>query len=154
MNAILINLLARIEKIEYTNNYIFGFIYDGAVYAYETNALVTGIKLDKASSKNGGGYSVRYNPTKAEKENLIKSGICKMICSEIYFLETVKNSKYNKGEIFEKFITESKGVKWEKDNVRIDKGADIETAEGAWSVKFQKATILTESTLQRIESGM
>ena len=152
-NAILINLLARLEKIEYTHNYYMGFIANGLVYAYTTKTLTTGIKLDKASSKNGGGYSIRYSPTKAEKTDLINSGICEVICTEKFFLETVADSKYNKGEVFEKLVTEKMGLEWFKDNVRFDKGADIETNEIAYSVKFQKATIATEKTIINIENG-
>lgn len=152
-NAILVNLISRLETVEYTHDYIFGFVLNGLVYSYNTNKLTYGIKLDRASSKCGGGYSLRYKPTKKECETLIASGICKVICTEKYFLDMVANSKYNKGEIFEKLVTESFGIEWFKDNVRLDKGADIETSENAYSVKFQSATIVTEKTLTNIENG-
>ena len=56
-NAILMNLISRYESVAYTNNYIYGFTYKSFVYYVETTGLKFGIKLDKASSKNGGGYS-------------------------------------------------------------------------------------------------
>ena len=51
----------------------------------------------------------------------------------------VENSKYNKGEIFEKLITESYGQKWEKDNVPFFSGADLTVNNIAYSIKFEKA---------------
>lgn len=149
--AILLALIARYNSKAYTHNYIYGFIYEGCVYMMEGTGLSFGIKLDKASSKNGGGFSIRFAPTESEKKAAVQSGTCKMLCSESYFLETVKSSKYNKGEIFEKLVTEQFGnQEWEKDNVPFFAGADL-TANGvAYSIKFQKATICTESTLNRI----
>lgn len=149
-NAILVNLIARYNSKAFTHNYIYGFTYKDSVYYTESIGLSFGIKLDKASSKCGGGYSIRYNPTKAEKESLIFSGTAKMLCSKEFFNETKENSKYNKGEIFEKLITEKYGQEWFKDNVPFFKGADLTTEEKAFSIKFEKATICTESTLNKI----
>ena len=149
-NSILINLIARYNEVAFTHNYIYGFTYKDAVYYTESVGLSFGIKLDKASSKNGGGYSIRYNPTKAEKESLVLSGTAKMLCSKEFFTETKVNSKYNKGETFEKLITEKYGQTWFKDNVPFFKGADLTTDEKAFSIKFEKATICTESTLNKI----
>lgn len=149
-NAILINLIARYNSKAFTHNYIMGFTFNDAVYYVEQVGLSFGVKLDKASSKNGGGYSIRYNPTKDEKKALVESGLAKMLCSRDFFKSTVENSKYNKGEIFEKLITEMFGQTWEKDNVPFFSGADLTTEEKAYSLKFEKATICTESTLNRI----
>ena len=147
MNATLINLLARYNSIAFTHLYILGFIYNGNVYAVWTVGLTFGIKLDKASSKNGGGYSIRFNPTREEKEAMIASGQAVLICSEQYFNDLHSISKYNKGEDFERIITERAGQVWFKDTVPFWVGADLTTENGAYSIKFQKATICTESTL-------
>ena len=149
-NAILICLIARYESIAFTNTYVYGFIYKGAVYAVTCTGLRFGIKLDCASSKNGGGYSIRFAPTEKEKEAMILSGLAELICSEEYFKELVASSKYNKGEIFEKIITERAGQEWQKDNIPFYAGADLTVSGVAYSIKFQKATICTEATLDRI----
>lgn len=149
-NAILVNLIARYETKAYTNNYVFGFTYNGFVYYLEKAGLSFGIKLDKASTKNGGGYSIRYNPTKAEKKALVEGGVAKVLCTVEYFDTLKAESIYNKGEIFEKLITEKFGLVWEKDNVPFFMGADIEVDGKAYSVKFEKATVCTESTLVRL----
>ena len=150
MEATKIFMIEKYNRNAYTNNYIYGFSMYGNIYYY----ILTGlhfIKLDKQSSKNGGGYSLRYKPTKKEKEDLIKSGICKILCSEDYFKNVVENSKYNKGEIFEKMITEKSGQVWEKDNIPFYKGADLTTNNIAYSIKFEKATICTENTLNKLK---
>lgn len=148
-NVILMNLISRYESVAYTNNYIYGFTYKSFVYYVETTGLKFGVKLDKASSKNGGGYSIRYNPTKAVKEDLINSGVAKVLCTKELFNTEKTNSKYNRGEIFEKMITEKHGQEWKKDTVPFYEGADL-TTDKAWSIKFEKATICTEKTLTRI----
>lgn len=149
-NAILIALLARYASKAFTHNYIMGFIYKGVVYSMTCVGLTYGIKLDQASSKNGGGYSIRFAPTEADKKAAVESGQVEMVCSESYFKELVADSKYNAGEIFEKLMTEKAGQVWEKDNVPFYEGADLTTDGKAYSIKFQKATICTEKTLNRI----
>ena len=148
--AILIALIARYTSRAFTHNYIMGFIYKGAVYAMTCHGLNFGIKLDQASSKCGGGYSIRFAPTEAEKEAMVLSGRCELICSADFFLSEVASSKYNKGEIFEKMMTEKAGQVWEKDNVPFFAGADLTVNGIPYSIKFQKATICTESTLNKI----
>lgn len=150
MEAIKIFMIEKYNRNAYTHNYIYGFSMYGNIYYYILTGLQF-IKLDKQSSKNGGGYSLRYKPTKKEKENIIKSGICKILCSEDYFKNVVENSKYNKGEIFEKMITEKYGQIWEKNNVPFYKGADLTTDNIAYSIKFEKATICTENTLMKLK---
>ena len=81
-NAILIALIARYESRAFTNIYIYGFIYKGAVYAVTCTGLRFGIKLDHASSKNGGGCSIRFAPTEKDKEAMIMSVLAELIFSE------------------------------------------------------------------------
>ena len=152
ISPVLISLVSRYNVLAFTHNYIMGFTYNDGIYVYNAVGLGAGIVLDKASSKCGGGYSLRYKPTKATKQALVESGECRLICSKDYFTEMVENSKYNKGEIFEKLITESYGQKWEKDNVPFFRGADLTANNIAYSIKFEKATICTEKTILKCES--
>ena len=151
MNAIVEYLMSRYEKLAYTNKYIFGFIYGEFVYYYETESVIIGMVADTASAKNGGGKSLRYCPKKAEKENLISSGIAKVLCTKSKFMSEVENSKYNKGEIFEKMITEKNNQKWEKDNKKFTECGDIVINGTHYQIKFQKATFTNETTLDRLE---
>ena len=148
-NSILTSLISRYESKAFTNNYIFGFIYKGFVYMYKSEGLTFGTVLDKSSAKNGLSYSIRFVPTSAEKANLVYSGSVEILGTEKDFLAEVKDSKYNKGEIFEKWVTEHFQQEWKKDKVPFYEGADL-TADKPYSIKFQKATICTEATLNRI----
>ena len=145
------NMIKRYNRLAYTHNYIFGFIFKGNVYAVLTTAEVLPyiLTLDKASSKCGGGYNLRFNPTNEQKVLLLSKG-AELICSTKFFLETVENSKYNKGEIFEKLCTENVGQKWEKDNIPFTDGGDLTVDGIAYQIKFEKATFTNEKTLARL----
>lgn len=133
----------------FTHNYIFGFTMNGVIYAVTTknDVLPFVLCLDKAS--RGAGYALRFKPNKAQKTLLLAKGAT-VICSERFFNETVAASKYNKGEIFEKLVTEKFGQTWEKDNVPYTMGGDIEVNGIAYQIKFEKATFTNEKSLARM----
>ena len=149
--SLLNNLIDRYNRLAYTHNYIFGFTFKGNVYAVPTTSEVLPyiLTLDKASSKNGGGYSLRFNPTTEQKVFLLSKG-AKVLCSKEYFDTTVAESKYNKGEIFEKMMTEKVGQTWVKDNLPFTKGGDLTVDGMAYQIKFEKATFTNEQTLARM----
>ena len=82
MEATKIFMIEKYNRNVYTNNYIYGFSMYGNIYYYTLTGLHF-IKLDKQSSKNGGGYSLRYKPTKKEKENIIKAEFVKYFAVKI-----------------------------------------------------------------------
>lgn len=152
MNAVIFNTLINgYNAIAYTHEYIFGFIDRHNVYAcFATADMLPYIcKLDKAS--RGAGYSLRFTPTVAQKE-LLKTKECFVVCSEKYFNELHKASKYNRGEIFEKLVTEHFGQVWEKDTVPFTEAGDIEANGIAYQVKFEKATFCSEASLASLQA--
>lgn len=151
MESIKVMLISRYEHIAYTHRYVFGFSYGGMIYAYQSYGIGDNAILDRASSKCGGGYSLRYKPTKKQKETLINAGIARPICSTDYFNGQVVNSKYNRGEIFEKMVTERAGQEWKKDNRKFTESGDLEVNGRTYQVKFEKATYTTEKILERLE---
>lgn len=60
-----------------------------------------------------------------------------------------KDSKYNRGEIFEKMVTELNGQEWEKDNVPFTDDGDLTVDGIAYQIKFEKATFTSEKQLAR-----
>ena len=62
----------------------------------------------------------------------------------------VETSKYNRGEIYEKIVTEFFGKEWEKDNVPYTEAGDLEVNGIAYQIKFEKATFVNEKGLARI----
>ena len=146
-NLTLVSLMARYNSIAYTHDYICGFAYKHNIYMTMSYGLNFGLVLSRASSKNGGSMTVRFQPTSAEKQALIDSCQCELLCTEDYLLQQKAELGYNKGEIFEKLVTEKFGQEWTKDNVPFDKGADLTTDEKSYSIKYEKATMFMESTL-------
>lgn len=142
-------LINEYNRLAYTHEYIFGFEYKGIVYAVKETADILPyiLKLDKAS--RGAGYSIRFKPTNAQKVLLIGKG-AEVVCSIEYFNEVVADTKYNKGEVFEKLETEKAGQVWEKDNVPFTIDGDLTVDGIAYQIKYQGATFTNEKTLARL----
>ena len=148
--ALLNHMIEKYNTLAYTHEYIFGFSYKGNIYqAFVSSSFLSSIlTLDRAS--RGAGCSLRFCPTNDIKVALLPYS--EVLCSEKFFNEQIEASIYNKGEIFEKLVTESFGQEWTKDNVPFYEGADI-TANGiAYQIKFEKATFANEKSLTRIEA--
>ena len=147
--ALFQTMIDRYNELSYTHSYIFGFTFNGNIYMVETNneILPYVLKLDKAS--RGQGYALRFCPTKEQKSLLLSKG-AQLICSKEFFEASVQESKYNKGEIFEKMVTEFFGQEWEKDNVPFTEDGDVTVENIAYQIKFEKATFTNEKTLARM----
>ena len=142
-------MISRYNELSYAHNYIYGFYFQNMVYMVETTAEVMPyiLKLDKAS--RGAGYSLRFCPTKEQKAFLLTKS-AKVLCSKEFFEISVKESKYNKGEIFEKMVTEFYKQEWTKDNVPFTEDGDLTVSGIAYQIKFEKATFINEKTLARM----
>lgn len=137
------------NKLAYTNHYILVYSLNGTVFfTIGTHELVDRVTcLDKAS--RGAGYALRFKPNKAQKMMLLVENATP-ICSTEFFNDTVANSKYNKGEIAEKFVTEYFGQVWEKDNIPYTEAGDIEVDGIAYQIKYEKATFTNEKSLRKM----
>lgn len=149
--AIFNTLVNYYHSKSFTDNYIFCFEFDGVIYMVFCNGkdFQFGVKLDKAS--RGAGYSLRFKPTKKDKINLLAKGAT-AICSKAFFENMVKNSKYNKGEIIEKLVTEYHGQEWEKDNVPFTDDGDLTINGIAYQIKFERATFINEAQMNRMRA--
>ena len=150
-NELKATIQAFYNKTTYAHLYIMGFRFNGSIYFVVVEAAMLDhlTKLDKAS--RGAGYSLRFKPNKAQK-NLMMSLGTKVLCSEKFFDELVEMSKYNRGEIFEKLITEYFGQTWVKDNIPYTEAGDIEVDGIAYQIKFEKATFITEAQMMRMRA--
>lgn len=146
--TLLESMINRYNKLSFTHMYMLGFEFQGNIYMAiaDSNILPYVLKLDRAS--RGGGYALRFCPNKAQKVLLLPEA--QLICSKKFFEETVKNSKYNKGEIFEKMVTELYGQVWEKDNVPFTEDGDLTVNNTPYQIKFQKGTFINEKQLARM----
>lgn len=134
----------------FTHNYIFGFRFDGNIWLVKVTSeiLETVLKLDKAS--RGAGYALRFKPNKSIKTYMLSRG-AEVLCSEQLFDDLCNNSKYNKGEIFEKLVTEVNGQTWEKDNVPFTDDGDLTVDGIAYQIKFEKASFINEKQMLKMQ---
>ena len=142
-------MISRYNELSYTHNYIYGFYFQNNVYMVETTAEVMPyiLKLDKAS--RGAGYTIRFKPNTTQKLFLLKNS--EVICSVKFFEELTAESKYNRGEIFEKIIIENAGQVWKKDNLKFTEAPDITINNIGYQIKFEKATFVNEKSLASLE---
>lgn len=143
------SMIEKYNALSFTHSYIFGFYFKKNVYFVEATSEILPmiLTLDKAS--RGAGYGIRFSPTNEQKLLLLSNG-AQLLCSKEYFDTTVEESKYNKGEIFEKMMTEKVGQTWVKDNLPFTKGGDLTVDGIAYQIKFEKATFTNEATLARL----
>ena len=138
-------MVSAYDKMAYTHNYIFGFDYKGLVYACKATSeiLEKVLYLDVAS--RGDGCALRFRPNKQVKEMLLVNA---WVVTTTETLEAENAStKYNRGEIFEKLITEQSGQEWVKDNLKFTEAGDVVIDGIPYQVKYNKATFTNVQTL-------
>lgn len=143
------SMVKRYNEAAATHNYIFGFAYKKTVYAVtcmhmtaEALEAVTCMDYDSRSKT----ASLRFNPRNELKAALLSMG-GRAVCDEASFEAMVKGSKYNRGEIFEKLITEAAGQEWVKDNVPFTEDGDLTVDGIKYQIKYNKATFANEKSL-------
>jgi len=149
MNMDVMNYLINgYNELSAAHKYIFGFKVANMVYMTTTTEeqLPYLMILDKAS--RGQGYALRFKPNKAQKALLMQTAT--PLCSVDFFEELTSDSKYNKGEIFEKLVTEHFGQEWKKDNVPFTEAGDITINGEEYQIKYEKATFTNEKSLNKM----
>ena len=139
-----IEMLNTYHKLNKAEKYIIGFSYGCAVYMVLLDNIPRNIvRREKSGMKKN--YALRLRFTNVEKEKLLKKG-CVYVCNTTDLL----SSDYNKGEIFEKKVTEYYGIKWEKDYIPFYEKGDITINGTEIQIKYQGATITTERQLKKL----
>ena len=154
---ILKNMVKFYHDRAYTANYIFGYVYKGVVYAARVNNITAGAlanicKLDKASSKCGGGYAVKYIPSKKSWDYIVSLSIDVQVVCSVEYLENLYNTtKHNRGQIYENLVCGVfNAVQDEIANKPFTDGGDIYINGIAYQVKYTKATFINEKTLHNM----
>lgn len=146
------------NKVAFTDKYILGWTLKHVIYfTICDRELVDWVTcLDKAS--RGAGYALRFKPNTEQKYMLMANGAMPLCSEELFndmLKETYINKKgkevnYNKGEVFERLITEKAGQKWEKDTIPFTMAGDIEWNGIPYQIKFEKATFTNEKSLMSL----
>ena len=142
-------MINRYNALAVATAYIIGFVLDGSLYYIMSAHIADGfLKFDRMASKRGGWAKIRVKLTSADRKALVAGGKAVMIGSA-EMLDT--DDKYNKGERFERIITETlTGETWVKDSVPFNVAGDITLNGQEVQIKFDGAELTNERTLMRM----
>ena len=143
-------MINRYNALSASTAYIIGFVLNGLLY-YTMSAHINPdfLKYDRMSSKRGGWAKIRVRLTSADRKALVEYGKAVLIGSA----ELLTDTKYNKGECFERVITETlTGKQWVKDSVPFNVAGDITLNGEQVQIKFDGAELTNEKMLMRISA--
>lgn len=126
--------------------YIVGFVLDGALYMVEMARIAPRFLNVEEASRNQG-TNLRLRLKRAQKEALAKKAIC------LGNADVLTAGKYNKGENFEKVVTEYFGQEWVKDTVPFYVQGDICLDGKEVQIKLDTATLANEKMLNKLKRG-
>lgn len=136
----------------FTDNYILGVEIGGNVYAVKKKMSLVDMErfLTIQTASRGQGMVLKFAPTKAQKAEILAAGNATILCSKTYFEKLVESTRWNRGQIFEKLVTEKAGQSWKADNIPFTKAGDIEIDGVAYQIKYQKASFISEGQMFRL----
>ena len=142
-------MISRYTALAAAHKYIVGFVANGNLYYTTYTGMIADelLKLDRASSKKGGMLKIRVRLSAKIKGMLIAADKAVLV-GGAELLDT--NDKYNKGERFERIITELlTGESWKKDSVPFWKAGDIQLNGEEIQIKLDQAELTNERTLAK-----
>lgn len=138
------------NELSAAEGYIVGFTQNHNLYYVQIDSHLPEeiLKFGHASSKRGGTPKIRVRIHSDIRKGYIANGQAILLGSE-ELLDS--NDCYNKGERFERIITETlTAEKWVKDSVPFNVAGDIELNGKQIQIKFADAELTNEKTLLRI----
>lgn len=139
-------MIRNYRKYSVADSYILGFIYDKMLYMLEVAEIAPRFLNVEEASRNQG-ENLRLRLKKAHKASLIKKN---PIC--LGSADCLNAEKYNKGEIFEKLVTEYFGQEWKKDIKPFYECGDINVNGKEIQIKFDSATLTNTKQIARLKS--
>lgn len=138
------------NTLSVADGYIVGFILNHLLYyvTFDGHLPTEILKFDRASSKRGGMAKVRVRVSSEIRKAMVANGQAVLLGSE-ELLNTA--DKWNKGERFERVITETLTTEtWVKDSIPFNVAGDIELNGKQIQIKFTDAELTNEKTLRRM----
>ena len=127
-------MINNYRKYSVADSYIIGFISSGMLYFTEVKEIAPRFLNVEQASRNQG-YNLRLRMKAGHRNKMAKKAIC------LGSADILTADKYNKGEIFEKIITEYFGQTWEKDTVPFYMDGDITVNGSKIQIKLDSATL-------------
>lgn len=138
-------LIKAYRKYSAADNYILGFIFNHMIYMVRVAEIMPRYLNVEEASRNQG-ENLRLRLKKAHKEQLLKKN---PIC--LGSADCLNDNKYNKGEIFEKLVTEWYGQKWEKDTIPFWVQGDINLNGKEVQIKLDSATLMNTKQIKKLQ---
>ena len=132
------------EKFSAADGYIIGFVMDKMLYMVEMERIAPRFLNVEEASRNQGD-NLRLRLKKAQKQSLAKKAIC------LGSADVLTADKYNKGENFEKVVTEYFGQEWEKDTIPFYMQGDINVDGRELQIKLDSATLANSKMLEKLK---
>ena len=127
------------------DSYILGFTYAHNLYMIEVAEIMPRFLSVEEASRNQG-ENLRLRLKKKYKEQLLKKGAIMLGSADCLVAE-----KYNKGEIFEKLVTEYFGQTWSKDTVPFWVQGDICVDGKEIQIKLDSATLMNTKQVTKLK---
>ena len=123
--------------------YIIGFVKDNMVWFTTVNEIAPRFLNIEQASRNQG-MNLRLRLRANHKAQLSRKAVC------LGSADILTADKYNKGEIFEKVITEYYGQTWTKDTVPFYVDGDITVDGVKIQIKLDSATLCNTKQLAKL----
>ena len=142
-------MIREYARMAAAHKYIVGYEDKGNLFYAVFDGMIRDdmLKGDRAASSKGGMMKVRVRVSSKVKAILRSSGKA-ILLGAADLLNT--NDKYNRGERFERLVTERlTGKAWAKDSVPFNVAGDIQLNGEEIQIKFDGAELTNEKTLAR-----
>ena len=142
------NMIKVYRQYSVADSYILGFIYEKMLYMIEVDEIMPRFLNVEEASRNQG-ENLRLRLKKAYRTQLMKkSPIC------LGSADCLIAEKYNKGEIFEKIVTEYYGQTWKKDTVPFYMDGDLTVDGKKIQIKLDSATLMNTKQIKNIKKAL
>ena len=138
-------MLKTYRQFSAADNYILGFVYEKMLYMVRVAEIMPRYLNVEEASRNQG-ENLRLRLKKKHKEQLMKKA---PIC--LGSADCLNDSKYNKGEVFEKLVTEYYGQTWKKDTVPFWVQGDINLNGEEVQIKLDSATLMNTKQIAKLK---
>lgn len=142
------SMINTYRKYSVADSYILGFVVDKMLYMLEVAEIAPRFLNVEEASRNQG-ENLRLRLRKAHKASLMKKA---PIC--LGSADCLNAEKYNKGEIFEKLVTEYFGQVWKKDTIPFYKDGDITVNGKKIQIKLDSATLMNTKQIKNIKKAL
>lgn len=140
-------MIRNYRKYSAADSYIVGYVHDKMLYFVEMAEIAPRFLNVEEASRNQG-ENLRLRIKKNYKRQLMKKN---PVC--LGSADRLTADKYNRGEIFEKLVTEYFGQTWEKDTIPFWVQGDINLDGREVQIKLDSATLMNTKQIKKLQKS-